>query len=339
MNDEILTSDYGRDNDYDKSLRPKLLDEFIGQKHFIDNLKVYIKAAKKRNEPLDHIILSGPPGLGKTTLASIIAREMNVNFKSTSAPMLDKTGDLAAILTDIEQGDILFIDEIHRLKSTIEEVLYTAMEDYSLDLMIGQGPSAKSVKISLCPFTLIGATTRTGLLSSPLLTRFGISGKLDFYSQNEIKQIITRSAELLGVKIENDAADLLSRCSRGTPRVANNILKRIRDFAQIEGKGIINYSIAENSLDRMKIDSMGLNKIDLHILNILIDHYDGGPVGCKTIAVSIGEEPETIEEVYEPFLIQLGFIKRTPRGRIATKKAYLHLGLKYHGKHDKSLFD
>lgn len=340
MADDILDTQFGRDDDYEKSLRPKSLNEFIGQQNFISNLSVYIEAAKKRNEPIDHVLLSGPPGLGKTTLASIIAREMNVNFKSTSAPILEKTGDLAAILTDVGEGDILFIDEIHRLKRTIEEILYSAMEDFTIDLIIGQGPAAKTIKINLEPFTLIGATTRSGMLSSPLRARFGINEKLDFYNEEEMTEIISRSAGILDVSIDGKASSQLAGCSRGTPRVANRILKRVRDFAQIEGKGIITPEIAGSSLNRLDIDHLGLNKTDIKLLKILIDHYNGGPAGCKTLAISLGEEVETIEEVYEPFLIQQGMLKRTSRGRIATKRAYLHLGLDFGGRYeDASLFD
>lgn len=339
MSDEILDLDRNKDDEYEKSLRPKNLKEFIGQEKFTDNLKVYIEAAKKRGEPLDHILLSGPPGLGKTTLASIIANEMNVNFKSTSAPVLEKSGDLAAILTDIQEGDVFFIDEIHRLKKNIEEILYSAMEDYSLDIIIGQGPSAKTIKINIAPFTLVGATTRSGLISSPLRARFGINENLDFYKLSETKEIITRSSRILETKIENDAAELIAKCSRGTPRVANRILKRIRDFAQINNEGLIDLKVSKDALFRLEIDELGLNKIDIRILKILIDHYDGGPVGAKTLAISLGEEADTIEEVYEPFLIQLGFIKRTPRGRVATKKAYEHLGLNYQYNDERMLFD
>lgn len=344
INEDVLDNQLGRDDDYEKSLRPRRLREFIGQKNFVDNLSVYIEAAKRREEPLDHILLSGPPGLGKTTLSSIVSNEMNVDFKSTSAPVLEKAGDLAAILTDIKEGDIFFIDEIHRLKKNVEEILYSAMEDFAIDLIIGQGPSAKTIKISIEPFTLIGATTRSGLLSAPLHARFGINERLDFYSLDNMILIIKRSANILGIGINDDAAEILAKCSRGTPRVANRILRRVRDFAQIEGAGIIDRDIAEKSLGRLNIDSYGLNKTDKKLLYILIEHYNGGPAGCKTLAISLGEEPDTIEEVYEPYLIQMGFLKRTLRGRVATKKAYLHLGINYEKdfqdiQNEKTLFD
>ncbi len=335
--ENITDIEFGKDDEYEKTLRPKFLKDFIGQSNFTSNLSVYIEAAKKRKEPLDHILLAGPPGLGKTTLASIIANEMNVNFKSTSAPILEKSGDLAAILTDIEEGDVFFIDEIHRLRKNIEELLYSAMEDYTMDIIIGQGPSAKTIKINIAKFTLIGATTRSGLISSPLRSRFGIVENLDFYTVDEMKRIIKRSASILNIEIDEESLEILAKCSRGTPRVGNRILKRVRDFAQIEGKGKINKEISYNSLQRLNIDNLGLNKLDIKLLKTLIDNYDGGPVGAKTLAISIGEEVDTIEEVYEPFLIQIGFLKRTPRGRVATKKAYLHLGLPY--KEEKNLFE
>ncbi|MCG8572806.1 MAG: Holliday junction branch migration DNA helicase RuvB [Spirochaetes bacterium] len=338
---DLLDSQVGRDDDYEQSLRPKRLQDFIGQKNFINNLQVYIEAAKQRQEPLDHILFSGPPGLGKTTLSHIISNEMNVNFKSTSAPILEKSGDLAAILTDIEEGDIFFIDEIHRLKKNIEEILYSAMEDFTIDLIIGQGPSAKTIKINLEPFTLVGATTRSGLISSPLHARFGINEKLDYYTLEEMTYIIKRSSSILKIEIDDQAAVILAQSSRGTPRIANRILRRVRDFAQIEGQGKITEKIAYQSLQRLNIDKEGLNKTDKKLLQVIIDHYDGGPVGCKTLAISLGEEAETIEEVYEPYLIQNGYLKRTLRGRIATKKAYLHLGLEFREKADseRTLFD
>lgn len=327
----MANSDFMQDDEFDLSLRPKTLSEFIGQRHFVENLNVYIHAARQRQEPLDHMLLSGPPGLGKTTLSNIVAKEMGVDFKSTSAPVLTKVGDLAAILTDIKRGDIFFIDEIHRLNKSVEEVLYSAMEDYAIDIIIGQGPAARTLKIDIEPFTLVGATTRSGLLSSPLLARFGINEKLDFYVVDEIMTILRRSAGILKMGITDDAAALLAGCSRGTPRIANRILRRVRDFAQISNSAVIDLPIAEQSMKRLKIDHLGLNKNDIRLLEIIIDHYNGGPVGCKTLAISIGEETDTIEDVYEPYLIQIGFIKRTPRGRVATRKAYDHLGRNFIG--------
>ncbi|HBD96408.1 MAG: Holliday junction DNA helicase RuvB [Spirochaetes bacterium GWF1_31_7] len=325
------------DDDLDITLRPKTLSDFIGQKHFVENLKVYINAAKQRNEPLDHILLSGPPGLGKTTLSNIVSREMGVDFKSTSAPVLTKVGDLAAVLTDIKKGDVFFIDEIHRLNKSVEEVLYSAMEDYTLDIIIGQGVAAKTLKIDIEPFTLVGATTRSGLLSSPLLARFGINEKLEFYNKEEIITILKRSASILKFGITDKAAHIVAASSRGTPRIANRLLRRVRDFAQMKGVKEIDEEIAKDSLKRLKIDHLGLNKNDIKLLEIVIDHYDGGPVGCKTIAISLGEEVDTIEDVYEPYLIQIGFIKRTPRGRVVTQKGYEHIGRVYTGGNDNEI--
>jgi len=306
-------------------LRPKTLDEYIGQKELKKNLRVFIEAAKKRKEALDHVLLYGGPGLGKTTLAHVLANELNVNIKSTSAPAIERPGDLAAILTNLKPREILFIDEIHRLNRTVEELLYPAMEDYKLDVIIGQGPSAKTMKIPLSPFTLIGATTRIGLLTAPLRDRFGVILRLDFYSVEDLKKIIFRSARILGIKIEEDGAYEIARRSRGTPRVANRLLKRVRDFAQIESDGVINGEIARRSLDRLEVDEYGLDKMDRLLLLTIIEKFNGGPVGLNTLSAAIGEEKDTIEDVYEPFLIQQGFIKRTSKGRIATEKAYAHL--------------
>ncbi len=313
----------------EKSLRPKTLDEYIGQEELKKNLKVFIKAAKQREEALDHVLLYGGPGLGKTTLAYVLANELNVNIKSTSGPVIEKPGDLAAILTNLRPKDILFIDEIHRLNRTVEELLYPAMEDYKLDIIIGQGPSARTMKIPISPFTLIGATTRAGLLTSPLRDRFGVIFRLDFYSFEDLKKIIFRSANILNIYIEDDGAWEIARRSRGTPRIANRLLKRVRDFAQIEGNGVINAEVARLSLDRLQVDEEGLDKMDRKILSTIIEKFDGGPVGINTLSVAIGEEKDTIEDVYEPFLIQQGFIKRTSKGRVATKKAYMHLGILY----------
>lgn len=313
----------------ESSLRPNRLDEYIGQSKIKENLMVFIEAAKERGEALDHVLLYGPPGLGKTTLANIIAKELGVNFKITSGPAIDKAGDLAAILTNLGEYDVLFIDEIHRLNKSVEEILYSAMEDYALDIIIGKGPSARSLRIDLPKFTLVGATTRAGLLSSPLRDRFGIINKLEMYTPKELAKITVRSAGILGVDIEEDAALEIAKRSRGTPRIANRLLKRVRDFAQIRGDGVIKKEISKGSLDLLEVDPIGLDSVDRNMLMTIIDKFAGGPVGLDTLAASTGEESGTIEEVYEPYLLQLGFINKTPRGRVATKLAYEHLGLRY----------
>ncbi|MDQ7032314.1 MAG: Holliday junction branch migration DNA helicase RuvB [Desulfonauticus sp.] len=313
-------------------IRPQSLDQFIGQKDVCNNLRVYIQAAKSRKQPLDHTLLYGNPGLGKTTLAYIMAKELGVNIVSTSGPVLERSGDLAAILTSLNRNDILFIDEIHRLHPAVEEVLYPGMEDFKLDLIIGQGPGARTVKIDLQPFTLVGATTRLGLLTSPLRDRFGVICRLNFYSPEELAQIVLRAAKILQVKIDPQAALEIGRRSRGTPRIANRLLRRVRDFANVEGVNLITLEIARQSLDLMDVDEMGLDIMDRKILECIILKYGGGPVGIKTIAAAISEEVRTIEEIYEPFLIQAGLIKRTPRGRMATPKAYEHLKIQLPGK-------
>lgn len=322
-NDENLSS---TEREIEKVLRPLSFDDFTGQDSVVENLKVFVKAAEQRGEALDHVLLHGPPGLGKTTLAHIIANELKVGFKVTSGPVLEKPGDLAGLLTNLESGDVLFIDEIHRLSSVIEEYLYSAMEDYKIDILIDSGPNARSVQIELNPFTLIGATTRTGLLTSPLRARFGITSRLEYYDADLLATIINRSAKILNVVIDSNAADEISRRSRGTPRISNSLLRRVRDFAQVKGDGRINKEIALYGLDALNVDKYGLDDMDNRILLAIIDKFKGGPVGLTTIATAVSEQAGTIEEVYEPFLIKEGFLMRTPRGREATEKAYHHLG-------------
>jgi|ERR1043165_8447913 Holliday junction DNA helicase RuvB len=310
----------------EKALRPKAIDDFMGQPKIIDNLYVFIEAAKQRSEALDHVLLHGPPGLGKTTLSYIVANEMNVNIKVTSGPVLEKPGDLAGLLTNLEPNDVLFIDEIHRLSPVVEEYLYSAMEDYKIDIMIDTGPNARTVQISLNPFTLIGATTRSGLLTAPLRSRFGITCRMEYYDAAVLKNIIKRSAKILKTEINEDAAFEIARRSRGTPRIANLLLRRVRDFAQVKGDGTITLDITTYALEALNVDLFGLDEMDNRILSAIIDKFKGGPVGISTIATAVGEEGGTIEEVYEPFLIKEGFIKRTPRGREVTELAYKHLG-------------
>jgi len=328
----------GEDAQLELSLRPRSLTEYIGQEKVKDNLKVFIEAARNRNEALDHVLFYGPPGLGKTTLANIIANEMDVNIKSSSGPVIEKPGDLAAVLTNLEEGDVLFIDEIHRLSPVVEEILYPAMEDYQLDIMIGQGPSARTLKLDIPRFTLVGATTRAGLLSSPLRDRFGVISRLEFYTDDQLAVIVARSAGLLDIDIENNGATEIARRSRGTPRIANRLLRRVRDFAQVIGDGTITREIADTSLQRLEVDRSGFDHMDRLLLLTIIDKFAGGPVGLDTLAAAIGEEKDTIEDVIEPYLMQQGYLNRTPRGRIATQAAYGHLQKKMPGGNNGELF-
>ncbi|MVO99656.1 Holliday junction branch migration DNA helicase RuvB [Paenibacillus lutrae] len=328
MEDRIISANLMMEDEVvEFSLRPRYLAEYIGQTQAKENLKIYIEAAKMRSEALDHVLLYGPPGLGKTTLSNIIANELGVNIRTTSGPAIERPGDLAAILTNLQQGDVLFIDEIHRLHRTVEEVLYPAMEDFALDIIIGKGPSARSVRLDLPPFTLIGATTRAGLLSAPLRDRFGVISRLEFYTVDELSYIVSRTCDILQVQIIGDASREIGMRSRGTPRIANRLLKRVRDFAQVKGDGIITVELARAALKHIQVDDLGLDEVDHKMLRAIITSFRGGPVGLDTIAATIGEESQTIEDVYEPYLLQIGFLQRTPRGRMVTNQAYTHLGL------------
>ena len=328
MAKRMITTEFTvEDSTVEGTLRPQLLKDYIGQKKVKENLKIYIDAAKQRKEALDHVLLFGPPGLGKTTLAGIIANEMDVNIKTTTGPAIEKAGDMAAILNGLKEGDVLFIDEIHRLNRQVEELLYPAMEDFCIDIVIGRGAAAKSIRLDLPKFTLVGATTRAGMLTAPLRDRFGVVSRLEFYTLKELEDIITRSADVLGVEIDPAGATELARRSRGTPRLANRFLKRMRDFAQVKYDGKITLEVANYALDLMEVDKLGLDNIDRAILNTMIDKFDGGPVGIDAIATTIGEDSGTVEDVYEPYLVQSGLIARTPRGRIVTREGYLHFGL------------
>ena len=323
----LVTTSLTREDENEGSLRPKTLREYIGQEKAKGNLEVFIQAAKMRREPLDHVLLHGPPGLGKTTLSGIIANEMGVNIRITSGPAIEKAGDLAALLTNLNENDILFVDEIHRLNRSVEEVLYPAMEDYAIDIIIGKGPSANSIRLDLPKFTLIGATTRAGQLSAPLRDRFGVTLRLELYTPEELSLIVTRSAGILEVPIEPDGAMEIAKRSRGTPRIANRMLRRVRDFAQVKAGGVITRSVADQALTALEVDHLGLDAIDRRMLTSIIEHYGGGPVGLETLAATINEEAVTLEDVYEPYLMQMGFLTRTPRGRCVTRRAYEHLGL------------
>ena len=328
----LVTTSLTRDDESEGSLRPKTLSEYIGQVKAKENLSIFIEAAKMRGEPLDHVVLHGPPGLGKTTLSGFIAGEMGVNIRITSGPAVEKPGDLAALLTNLNENDILFVDEIHRLNRSVEEILYPAMEDFAIDIIIGKGPSANSIRLDLPRFTLIGATTRAGQLSAPLRDRFGVILRLELYTPEELCAIVTRSAGILNVPIETEGAMEIARRSRGTPRIANRMLRRVRDFAQVKAGGVITREVADRALSALEVDQLGLDAVDRRMLHSIIENYAGGPVGLETLAATINEEPVTLEDVYEPYLMQIGFLTRTPRGRCVTKKAYTHLGISYFGQ-------
>ena len=335
MEDRILTNEKLKEDQNELSIRPEELEEYIGQKEVKENLEIFIKAAKMRDEPLDHVLLYGPPGLGKTTLAYIIAHELGSNIRTTSGPSIEKSGDLAAVLSSLEPGDVLFIDEIHRIPSFIEDILYSAMEDFTLDIIVGSDSNSRNIRIDLPPFTLVGATTRSGDLTGPLRDRFGIINKLNYYTVEELKQIAKRTAKVLDVTIEEDAAYELARRSRGTPRIVNRLFKRVRDFALVMGNGVMDLEVTKLALDKLRVDSLGLEETDYHLLKSIIEKFNGGPVGIEAIASSIGEEQTTIEDVYEPYLLQTGLLKRTSRGRMVTAKAYEHLGIPYVDKDSK----
>jgi Holliday junction DNA helicase RuvB len=345
MSDELKTANtrdatmMDDDQQFELSLRPTRLAEYIGQRRATDNLRIYIKAARARNEALDHVLLSGPPGLGKTTLANIISNEMKAELRSTAGPVIEKAGDLAALLTNLQEGDVLFIDEIHRLNPAIEEVLYPAMEDYQLDLMIGQGTAARSIKLELPKFTLIGATTRAGLITAPLRGRFGIVFHLDFYNHGDLEVIVKRSADILGVEIDEGGGREIARRARGTPRIVNRLLRRVRDYAEVDYDGRITQEVASDALNRMEVDTYGLDEVDRKLLMTIIEKFGGGPVGLGTISASINEEKDSIEEIIEPYLIQIGFLNRTPRGRMATRLSYEHFGIGLPSSNKPTLFD